>query len=425
MLKQAVLTGAILKCYTDKGCTNEIEKEASSYLYRLGPESGFNGTDGDYLTQRIYIKNVGNSNAYNVIIKEVGDTTNFFKMSTSLSSIENTVLNVGTIKPYAAVEIVFYSIIPKKTSAIESNINYVITYETVPDESEITCYKDAKENDRLVICSVSTDRGNFEEFTIQNIGQSNEIEMSTPVEVVYGTVEEIIWDPGTTKYKVRYKCFNCGTWSDWYNLDEVDKTTGIICQNCSLPVKTANNVIESTVTEEKDSLNKYRINIKEEDWLGPNPDTGTYYLKVDNPGVILGSYKKVNRDYISNLINISYHENESILESLEPFTGYIILIREDILKSLHSQAGKAFGYGPYGEPLYGQEGLLHITDKVSMEVPIKGEKVTNIVASYGILAKYDGTEMNIEDIQSWYTERYHMLGCYDGPALPLILKEEV
>lgn len=85
------------------------------------------------------------------------------------------------------------------------------------------------------------------------------------------------------------------------------------------------------------------------------------------------------------------------------------------------KAGRPYGYGPYGVPLYGQEGLIHKSTEITGRMPIAGLAYTYINAEFTINTRYDGTEATIEDIQSYYTGRYMMLGCYDGPALPLWL----
>ena len=86
-------------------------------------------------------------------------------------------------------------------------------------------------------------------------------------------------------------------------------------------------------------------------------------------------------------------------------------------------AGRPYGYGPYGDPIYGQEGLIHKTQEIQGRMPIAGLAYTYINAEFLINARYNGTEATIEDIQSYYTGRYMMLGCYDGPALPLWLDQ--
>lgn len=86
-----------------------------------------------------------------------------------------------------------------------------------------------------------------------------------------------------------------------------------------------------------------------------------------------------------------------------------------------SPAGRPYGHGPYGEPLYGQEGFIHKQTILDTYIPIAGLQATYIKATYKINARYNGTEASIEDIQSYYTSTYMALGCYDGPCLPLWL----
>lgn len=84
-------------------------------------------------------------------------------------------------------------------------------------------------------------------------------------------------------------------------------------------------------------------------------------------------------------------------------------------------AGRPYGYGPYGVPLYGQEGLFRKQTVISGILPIAGLNYTYLTATYTINARYNGTEASIEDVQSYYTSKYMALGCFDGPALPLWL----
>ena len=86
-------------------------------------------------------------------------------------------------------------------------------------------------------------------------------------------------------------------------------------------------------------------------------------------------------------------------------------------------AGRPYGYGPYGDPIYGQEGFIKKTQEIKGRMPIAGLAYTYINAEFMINTRYTGTEATIEDIQSYYTGRYMMLGCYDGPALPLWLDQ--
>lgn len=86
-----------------------------------------------------------------------------------------------------------------------------------------------------------------------------------------------------------------------------------------------------------------------------------------------------------------------------------------------SPAGRPYGYGPYGEPLYGQEGFIHKVTAINGKLPIAGLAYTYIHATFTINARYDGTEATIEDVQSYYTSRYMAMGAFDGPALPLYL----
>lgn len=88
----------------------------------------------------------------------------------------------------------------------------------------------------------------------------------------------------------------------------------------------------------------------------------------------------------------------------------------------NNPAGRPYGYGPYGVPLYGQEGFILLKEThIAGILPIAGLNYTYMTATYSINARYNGTEATIEDVQSYYTSQYMALGCFDGPALPLWL----
>lgn len=83
--------------------------------------------------------------------------------------------------------------------------------------------------------------------------------------------------------------------------------------------------------------------------------------------------------------------------------------------------GKPLGPGVYGEPIYGQEGFIHVTKPLTAYLPIGGMCHTYVNASYTINKHYTDSELTIEDIQSFNTFSYMDLDCFDGPMLPLWL----
>lgn len=237
---------AVIKCYWDEACTDELFLEAISYTISLGLRTGLNGDTGEVMDQVIYLKNVGDVLAQNVYLRETGDINNYFKMSTPTQKYADTSALIGDISPDEVTSITLHSLIPRGTDALDGIINYTIEYYTTPG----------------------------------------------------------IDDTGT----------------------------------------------ESTYTPKEPVLQ---------------------------------------------------YSGDPILEG--------------------SPAGRPYGYGPYGNPLYGQEGFIHKQTILNTYVPIAGLKYTYIQATYKINARYNGTEATIEDVQSYYTSTYMALGCLDGPALPLWL----
>ena len=237
---------AIIKCYWDKECTQEIFFDILSYSLSLGLKTGLTGDRGEVVHQKSYLKNVGDVTAQNTVVKEVGDLPNYFKMSTRRISYTNLKADIGHLEPGEVTELTLHSIIPRRTPASEGIINYTIEYYTLPG---------------------------------------------------YTAEQEVV-----------------------------------------------------------EFLNK---------------EHKLEYAGDKNPG--------------------------------------------------NNPAGRPYGYGPYGNPLYGQEGFIHKQINVDTVLPIAGLNYTYINATYSINARYDGTEPSIEDIQSYYTSQYMALACFDGPALPLWL----
>lgn len=235
---------AIIKCYFDKDCTEEVFKNAISYDMQLGPRTGLDGDTGEVYNTSIFLRNEGDCKAYNVRVKEVGDLNDYFFMSTRLGSNEQFIIAVPDIEPGRVEELVLTAVIPKGTKNSKDYLEYTIEYLTAP---------------RLEVAQETTDYA------------------STPSKL--------------------------------------------------------------------------------------------YYKSTDIPA--------------------------------------------------KAPAGKPYGTGPYGIPLYGQEGLIRQSMSIEGDLPILGMAYTFLNASVTIASRYTGNEATIEDIQSYYTSRYMMLGCFDGPALPM------
>lgn len=240
---------AIIKCYNDPECTDELFFEVQSYSISLGPKTGLNGDTGEVVSQYIYLKNVGDVTAQNTVIKEVGDLSSYFKISTPLVGYADLRADVGNIAPNEVVEVILHSIIPTGTKTDSGIINYTIEYYTLP---------------------------------------------GVPQEQVYNSF----------------------------------------------------------------TLSPAKL----------------YYANTNIPD--------------------------------------------------DAKAGRPYGYGPYGDPLYGQEGFIHKITTINGDLPVAGLNATYINATFSINARYDGTEATIEDVQSYYTSVYMALACFDGPALPLWLSTD-
>lgn len=235
---------ALIKCYFDKACTDQLFKNDISYDMQLGPRTGLDGDTGEVYSKSIFLRNEGDCKAYNIRVKEVGDLNDFFYMSTSLGKNENVLIAVPDMEPGAVEELILTAVIPKGTKNTSDYLEYTIEYLTAP-------------------------RPEVEQET-------------TPFTAI-------------------------------------------------------------------------------------NPKL--YYKSTNIPD--------------------------------------------------KAPAGKPYGTGPYGIPLYGQEGLIHQSLTVNGDLPILGMAHTFINADVVIASRYTGEEATIEDIQSYYTSRYMMLGCFDGPALPM------
>ena len=241
---------ALIRCYWDEACTDEIFMDVKSYGITLGPKTGLNGDRGEVYNQFIYLKNVGDVTAQNVIVKEVGDLQSYFKISTPLEEYRTVQASVGSIEPNAVLPIVLHSIIPRHTKKETGILRYSIEYYTFPG---------------------------------------------------------VVVVPDLSAYK-----------------QPTHKRT----------------------------------------------------YKGDNP------------------------------------------IPTD------AKSGRPYGNEPYDNVLlWGQEGLIKKQVVMDSVLPIAGLKYAYITADYSINSRYDGTEASIEDVQSFYTESYMALDCFDGPALPLWLNK--
>lgn len=240
---------ALIKCYWDEACTDEIFFDVQSYSITMGPRTGLNGDAGEVVNQYIYLKNVGDVTAQRTVVKEVGDLQEYFRISTPSADYATLRAPVGDVAPGEIVPIILHSIIPKHTAQSAGILRYTIEYYTLPSVTDIT-------------------------------------------EAVAYTQPE---------HKLQY--------------------------------------------------------------TGDNP------LPVD------------------------------------------------------ARSGRPYGYGPYGNPIWGQEGFIHKQTTINGTLPIAGLHYTYITADYVINARYNGTEATIEDVQSYYTESYMALECFDGPALPLWLNK--
>lgn len=89
----------------------------------------------------------------------------------------------------------------------------------------------------------------------------------------------------------------------------------------------------------------------------------------------------------------------------------------DYTVNKHPQ-GTAYGRDQYYTTLYGQEALEDREVVLHAHFDIIGAFSRVIHAKYRVKARYDGSEATIEDIYSYATQRYMMLGCLDGPLFP-------
>lgn len=240
---------AIIKCYYDKSCTTPVFFDVVSYSLLLGPRTGLNGDAGETINQVIYIRNEGTSPASEIKVREVGDVSDYFKISTPKDKYQSILGNIGDLAPGEVSWFILHTIIPKGSDAGSGTVDYTIEYLTLP---------------RTIPEYIG------KEFTLPD-------------------------------HKLQYT----------------------------------------------DTLHKDNV-----------------------------------------------------------------------------PAGRPYGYGPHGEPLYGQEGLIHITTTIDAWALIHGLAYTYLKGSYKINTRYTGTEATIEDIQSYYTEKYMALACFDGPALPLWLSNQ-
>lgn len=80
--------------------------------------------------------------------------------------------------------------------------------------------------------------------------------------------------------------------------------------------------------------------------------------------------------------------------------------------------GSPYGRDQYNTTLYGQEALEDRQVVIHAKFEVIGAFTKVIHTKYRIKARYDGTEATIEDIYSFATQRFMMMGCLDGPFFP-------
>ena len=106
---------AIIKCYYDEQCTSPVFFDAVSYMLDMGPKSGLNGDAGEIINQTIYIRNEGDATAQNIQIKEVGDISDYFKISTPTIKYQSISGELGDLAPGEVTWFILHTIIPKHT----------------------------------------------------------------------------------------------------------------------------------------------------------------------------------------------------------------------------------------------------------------------------------------------------------------------
>ena len=88
---------ALIKCYYDKQCTSPVFFDVISYTLDMGPKSGLNGDTGEIVNQTIYIRNEGDTPAQNIQVKEVGDISDYFKISTPAKKYQSILGELGDL----------------------------------------------------------------------------------------------------------------------------------------------------------------------------------------------------------------------------------------------------------------------------------------------------------------------------------------
>ena len=87
--------------------------------------------------------------------------------------------------------------------------------------------------------------------------------------------------------------------------------------------------------------------------------------------------------------------------------------------------GTMYGRPQYDTLLWGQDALEDRSTTVHAHFSIMGPFTRVIHSKYKIKARYSGTESTIEDVYSYGTVRYMMLGCLDGPMFRHKTKSDV
>ena len=73
----------------------------------------------------------------------------------------------------------------------------------------------------------------------------------------------------------------------------------------------------------------------------------------------------------------------------------------------------------YDKYIYGSTELAEFTSVLRVTCGVHSTDTKRIQVHAQINSRYKSTEPTIEDIYSYATTRYMMLGCLDGPAFPL------
>ena len=122
------MANAEFKLFTDETCLIDVAKIDGVYSMRLGSDFGLNGTDGEVLTNSLYIKNTGTVKISNMYLIESID--NFGQGSYSLDDItyQDSTLNIGEMLSDAIVRVyVKLTIVEGTAPANDVPLNFKVT----------------------------------------------------------------------------------------------------------------------------------------------------------------------------------------------------------------------------------------------------------------------------------------------------------